>query len=81
LCIFFTHFKSCFYCVLVSFHIHGSDKISGGPGNDVMGHSDLVTVFDGFRDYLDCGPGEDEVWINTSVDTDIAVNCEIIHEG
>ena len=32
-----------------------------------------------YRDTIDCGPGNDEVWINVSTDHDTATNCEIVH--
>jgi Ca2+-binding RTX toxin-like protein len=60
----------------------GADRMSGGDGNDKIAH--VVTdndTFDGKRDVIDCGAGNDEVWINTSHDHDVAVNCEIVQIG
>jgi Ca2+-binding RTX toxin-like protein len=60
----------------------GGDRLIGGPGDDKIFHDDNSnTLSDGFKDYIDCGPGKDEAWINTSVDNDIAINCEILHTG
>jgi hypothetical protein len=36
---------------------------------------------DGSKDLIDCGPGNDEVFLNISVEHDVAVNCEIVHAG
>ncbi len=42
----------------------------------------LSTVTDGSKDTIVCGPGNDEVWTNVSIDGDIAASdCEIIHAG
>jgi len=42
----------------------------------------LLTVSDGARDKIDCGPGNDDrAFINTSIDGDIAVNCEHVLAG
>ncbi len=64
---------------------NGSDQISGGPGNDNIWHGDevgpLSTPSDGHKDFIDCGPGEDTIFINTSVDHDVASNCEHVHAG
>ena len=57
--------------VLVGFE--GSDSISSNDNKN--------TGPDGYTDEIDCGPGEDEAWINVSVDGDLAVNCEILHTG
>lgn len=60
----------------------GTDRISGGDGNDKIYHLVFESLsFDGKRDVIDCGAGNDEVWINTSHDHDVAVNCETIHAG
>ena len=36
---------------------------------------------DGYKDSVDCGPGDDEAWINVSNDGDLARNCESLHAG
>jgi len=65
----------------------GADLISGGEGFDRIFHfepssnPDAQTQPDGSRDRIDCGPGNDETWINVSVDHDLAVNCETVHAG
>jgi Ca2+-binding RTX toxin-like protein len=65
----------------------GADLISGGDGNDRIFHfvasnnPDAQTQPDGSRDRIDCGPGNDETWINVSVDHDLAVNCETVNAG
>ncbi len=62
----------------------GTDKILGGNGDDRLFHSSAYppgTTADGYKDFLDCGPGNDQAFINTSVDGDVAVNCETVHEG
>jgi Ca2+-binding RTX toxin-like protein len=65
----------------------GLDRLSGGPGNDNLFHghtgpAGAELTSDGHRDYLDCGPGNgDRASINTSVDGDIAVNCEFVNSG
>ena len=72
----------------------GSDELNGGSGNDEISHRHLDTnsggspidsermKSDGSKDKIDCGDGTgDEVWLNTSVDGDTQVNCEILHEG
>jgi hypothetical protein len=60
----------------------------GGEGNDRITHAHCgdcgyppedKTDPDGKRDIIDCGPGNDIVWINT-VDCDMAVNCETIYD-
>jgi len=66
----------------------GGDTLNG-PGDDQIFHdirdTPLTTpaniASDGARDMIDCGTGNDEAWINTSVDGDIAVHCEIVHAG
>ena len=66
---------------------YGSDSISGGSGNDRLYHGlgtpddSKAILFDGYKDFIDCGPGDDSVWINTSVDHDVASNCEHVHAG
>lgn len=61
----------------------GADRITGGPGNDILTHSHAWTLEpDGHKDFLDCGPGDDTVYINTSVDHDqAATNCEHVNAG
>jgi hypothetical protein len=58
----------------------------GGDGDDKLFHSQYTATFggkplqsDGFKDSLDCGPGNDEAWINVKIDKDVAVNCEIVY--
>jgi Ca2+-binding RTX toxin-like protein len=61
----------------------GSDKITGGPGNDILTHNHAwETGPDGHKDFVDCGPGDDTVYVNTSVDQDqVATNCEHVNAG
>ena len=69
----------------------GNDKIIGGAYNDILigfEGDDLIssndenhTKSDGYRDSVDCGPGDDEAWINVSNDGDLARNCESLHAG
>jgi Ca2+-binding RTX toxin-like protein len=61
----------------------GADNLNGGPDNDKIFHSsdDVLTDSDGAKDVIDCGPGNDEAWINTSHDGDVAINCETVHAG
>lgn len=63
----------------------GADLISGGDGDDEIYHfsanAQKATDPDGSRDRIDCGAGNDEAWINVSVDHDIAANCETLHTG
>ena len=45
----------------------GSDRLYGGSGNDrVYGGrgDDVIHVNDGQRDFVDCGPGRDEVYFD-----------------
>lgn len=72
---------------------HGADTLIGGSEDDRITHGDLVLddsqkivpaqmmASDGHTDFIDCGPGEDEAFINTSIDHDIAKNCEEVHAG
>ena len=63
---------------------NGTDKILGGPGNDKIFHKDNVTYTgpDYSKDYIDCGDGDDEVWLNIKIDNDsVSKNCEILHKG
>jgi len=56
------------------------DVLVGFEGSDLISsNADKNTDPDGYKDKIDCGPGEDEAWINTSTDGDMAVNCEILH--
>ncbi len=58
----------------------GSDRLSGGEGDDKISHSGTGSLNpDGSRDYVDCGSGNDEAFINVRVDHDLAVNCETVH--
>jgi Ca2+-binding RTX toxin-like protein len=69
----------------------GNDRIVGGAYDDILigfEGNDLIssnaenhTKADGHRDSIDCGPGEDEAWINVSNDGDVAINCESLHAG
>jgi Ca2+-binding RTX toxin-like protein len=63
----------------------GADLLSGGDGNDEIYHfsanAQKATDPDGSKDRIDCGAGNDEAWINVSVDHDIAANCETLHTG
>ena len=60
----------------------GSDNIYGGGGDDKIFHGPEEEVDstqpDGSKDVIDCGGGNDEVFINKSVDHDIALNCEVV---
>gem|GEM_PF-793823 len=61
----------------------GVDRLFGGPGDDRLMHSNTDedrTAPDGFKDTLDCGPGDDEAWINVNTDHDVVKNCETIHD-
>lgn len=40
-----------------------------------------MTISDGHADFIDCGAGEDEAFINISIDHYIAKNCEQLHGG
>lgn len=66
------------------FGSQGADKINGGPGDDKITHAFFTapgTDPDGSSDVIDCGSGNDEVFINVSVDHDIQTNCETVHAG
>jgi hypothetical protein len=60
----------------------GADILTSGSGNDFIWHAftcgdqleGCQTSSDNSKDYLDCGPGNDEAWINVSVDHDVAIN-------
>ena len=66
---------------------YGSDTISGGAGNDRLYHGlgtpddSKAILSDGHKDIIECGSGEDSVWINTSIDHDLAFRCEHVHAG
>jgi hypothetical protein len=55
-------------------HISGglfADHLLGGPGND------FIDARDGYRDFVDCGPGNDTVAVSTSLQPgDQVRNCE-----
>ena len=60
----------------------GMDNIMGGAGNDILIHGNANGNYDdsdGKRDLIDCGPGDDTVMLNISIDHDEAVNCEHIN--
>jgi Ca2+-binding RTX toxin-like protein len=64
----------------------GAERITGGTGDDRIWHGNTdpgpaQTGSDGNRDFIDCGPGNDEVFINFNKDHDVAVNCEQVHAG
>ncbi len=59
-----------------------ADKLIGGNDDDRVYQSVIgpdANEPDGGKDTIDCGPGNDEAWINFSVDHDVAVNCETVH--
>lgn len=62
----------------------GMDTIFGGSGNDkIFQNSEQVyssSIGDGYRDRINCGEGNDEVWINV-LDNDYVTGCEVIHLG
>jgi len=60
--------------------VPGADRIEGGAGNDIISHSfSTITLPDGHKDIIDCGPGEDIAYININDDKDVAENCETVH--
>jgi Ca2+-binding RTX toxin-like protein len=61
----------------------GTDVMNGQDGDDKIYHAFLnSTVSDGSKDLVICGDGQDEVWINFSVDGDqVSDDCESIHRG
>lgn len=61
----------------------GSDSMTGHEGNDMIYQGTLnSTAADRSVDIIDCGDGEDKVWINLSIDEDqVNDSCEIIHKG
>jgi hypothetical protein len=55
----------------------GADRLAGGDGDDkiaqfTFGNNPNALDPDGSKDLIDCGLGNDEAWINVSVDHDIA---------
>lgn len=73
-------------CLNTGGHELGADKIEGGAGDDIIFHArpseeggPTNDRADGQKDIIDCGPGNDEVYINTRSDHDVAINCEKIH--
>ena len=62
----------------------GADTIQGGTGDDKIYHSRDMTAGltspDDSKDTIDCGPGNDEVWINVQTDHDTSINCETVHD-
>ena len=64
--------------------VPGTDTILGGPGNDLIIHGnniDAATATDGHKDFINCGPGSDVAYLNTSIDGDKAINCEHVNAG
>jgi Ca2+-binding RTX toxin-like protein len=65
--------------------VTGADILQGGPGEDIMFHGNTgfggkgPTDPDGFKDIIDCGPGDDRAFINTATDGDVAMNCEHVN--
>ena len=51
----------------------GLDVENGGDGNDVL----HALARDNQVDMLDCGPGQDVVWLNAN-EHDTHVNCEVV---
>jgi Ca2+-binding RTX toxin-like protein len=62
-----------------------ADTIKGGDGDDKIyafqQFPPYLDYADGNKDKIDCGPGIDEVWLNTSTDLDEFTNCETVHKG
>lgn len=64
----------------------GADRLAGGDGDDKIAHFTFgnnpnALDPDGSKDVVDCGLGNDEAWINVSVDHDTASGCETVHAG
>jgi Ca2+-binding RTX toxin-like protein len=64
----------------------GGDTMKGGDGDDKIYHNTSQgSIFfdysspDGSKDSIDCGDGQDEVWLNQESDGDEAINCEKVH--
>jgi Ca2+-binding RTX toxin-like protein len=53
----------------------GQDEILGGPGDDKITHANAASS-DFYTDSIDCGSGNDEVWITLG---DHQKNCEKVH--
>ena len=51
----------------------GADRQSGGDGDDVL----HALARDRQVDQIDCGPGNDTVWLNAK-EQDVHVNCEVV---
>ena len=61
----------------------GSDQISAESGDDRI-YQRLInsTEPDGSKDAIICEDGNDEIWINFSIDGDqVRDDCEVIHKG
>jgi Ca2+-binding RTX toxin-like protein len=52
----------------------GTDTQNGGDGDDVL-HS---LARDRQVDTIDCGAGNDVLWLNAKETTDVYVNCETV---
>ena len=52
----------------------GTDRQQGGEGDDVL----HALARDKQVDTIDCGPGNDVVWLNAKETTDVHVNCETV---
>ena len=52
----------------------GADRQHGGDGDDVL----HALARDRQVDTIDCGPGNDTVWLNAKETTDVHVNCETV---
>ena len=62
---------------------HGIDEISSGADDDKIYTANRnTTESDSAIDIVNCGDGNDEVWLNTSMDEDeVDKDCEILHKG
>ena len=57
----------------------GADMIYGGPGDDKIYNfrtSGSGVAIDAYRDFIDCGSGNDEIWISNA---DRHANCEKVN--
>ena len=52
----------------------GADTQNGGDGDDVL----HALARDKQVDRIDCGAGNDVVWLNAKETTDVHVNCETV---
>jgi Ca2+-binding RTX toxin-like protein len=55
---------------------NGRDLLEGGPGRDTIkagGGNDRIEARDGFRDVIDCGPGNDTAEVDR---LDVVRSCE-----